>query len=323
MNNIFKKINVKFISYASILIVTIALLISLLTWASKGDIKNDINIIETKVHLNQNVRQEYLVGETIDTNGISLEVEGEQITDFNVSCDTSCAGIKKVEISYLKEGNNYVGYYPITILGIRHYDIRSYPTGFSTDSNGKTIPQGLEIWVELSGAPKEFETVNGYETAIKLPMNLVETTLTPNENNSSEYSLELAIGSTKLNYYCVQLEDQLLMLNSQDRVLSFTNKDGGKEKMTLYVTQIESNNGDGEVGAEGYYLFEDAQGKKELLSFKYYLNGWDSKFVSSSFNQGLNDYYDSSDEGYNVSYKGIAFHSDKLSWHKAILNWDN
>lgn len=315
--------NKKIFGYISTLFATIVLSTSLLLWANENNGNSELNIIQTDVVLDNSVRQEYLVGETIDTNGVSLKVGNDLITDLKINYDTSSAGVKKVEVSYLQNGNNYIGYYPITVLSIRHYDIRSYPSSFTTNEDGTTTPNGLVVWAELNAAPKEFPTVNNYATAIEIPSNMIETKLTINETNSSEYAVELTIGSMKLNYYCVELLNSTIILNSEQRILSFSNNNGTEERLTLYVTQIESNGNDGVNGALGYYLFEDALGNKELLDFSFYLNGYTSNFTSSSFNQGLVDSYDSSNEGYNVTYKGITFHAEKLPWHKAILDWNN
>lgn len=315
--------NKRFTGYISTLLATIVITASLLIWAGENDKNSELNIINTNVVLEDNARKEYLVGETIDKTGVSLNVENNLITDFTINCDTSSAGVKKVEVSYLKDGNNYIGYYPITVLTIRHYDIRSYPTSFTTNEDGTTTPVGLVIWAELNAAPKEFPTVNNYETAIEIPSSLIETKVSLNEENDSEYAVELTIGSTKLNYYCVELLNSTIILDSSDRILTFANKSNTEDKLTLYVTQIESNGNDKENGAVGFYLFEDAAGNKELLDFRFYLDGYSSHFNSLSCNQGLKDEYDSSDEGYNVTYKGINFHAEKLPWHKAILNWNN
>lgn len=319
----FVKNNLKTIIYACVGVITVIMFTVLLVWASAGNASAEINIVEAVVRTEEDVRNEYLVGEQLDGTGISLKAGKKTITEVVLTGDTSSAGLKRVEVSG-KDGNtNYRGYFNITVFAVRHCEMQNSPTDFYYDDNGVLKCDGLEIWAELNAKPTQFETVEGYETTILLPDTCYELNMEADEENEGAYNMKVEFGNITASYYCVSINDRIIMLNSPRRVLNLVNTDGTEETLQLYVTQIEASAYDGDSGAYGYYVFTDAEGNKTFLQFKYYLDGsWVSHFGSESFDEGMVDAYDSADEGYNAVYNGVNFHADKLSWHKAVLDWD-
>ena len=308
---IINKIGLKNFIYICLLFASLIFISAMCIWAALDKSSADVEIVDAEVLVEDNIRREYLAGEEISQEGISLQIGKNSISDVTLTCDTSTAGLKKVEVSY-QDGNIYYrGYFSITVFTVRHYDLRNQPELYR-DDNGNLQCGGVEIWVELNAEPTEFVTVGGYKTTIALPSSMYETTVLQDEENASEYSLTINCTAATLSYYYVDIGSRIIMLDSQNRILELTNQNGTQETLKLYVTQAGSE-------ARGYYVFTAANGEKTVLQFSYYLDGWTSHFTSSSFNEGLTESQTGDD--YEAVYGGVTFRADANSWHRAILNW--
>lgn len=316
MNSI-KKLGIKNIVYICLFIISIAFITGMFVWAANTP-SEDISIIDADVVLEKDARREYLVGEEISSEGISLEIDNINVADVQLSGDTSSAGLKKVEVSYQKDNIYYRGYFSIKVFAIRHYDVRNVPEVYEGD-NGELLYRGIEIWVELNAQPSEFVTVGNYDTTIALPSFMYEVSISRDETDSSEILLSINGKTQTWNYYYVVIGEQMVALNSKDRILEFSNQNGTGETLKLYVTQIEADGNDGENGALGYYEFTAADGKVSILRFSYYINGYESHFTSSSFGEGVTEAQVGDD--YEMTFAGVTFRADVASWHKAILGW--
>lgn len=319
-----KMLGVAHIACIAVLLVSAVLGISLGVWAQTDTSDAEIEMREAQVLFGESARTEYLVGETVSGEGVSLKAGKVEITDVEINCDTSSAGIKRVEVG-ARDGNIYWrGYYAVTVFSVRHYDLKSVPDSFTVDDDGNVTASGIEIWVDLNAKPTEIPTVGDFETVVALPEALYTVTVERDETTDGAYDLAIAFGETKLNYFCIDIDGKMTTLDSRDRILELNNTSGGDEKLTLFVTKIEDNGNDGENGAEGFYVFTDANGNTATYKFAFYLSGYTSFFVSSKHNEGLSDRYaDDGSEGFFAVVGGITFKAEKLPWHKAILNWDN
>lgn len=311
----FKNLNKRLIIYIIFFVVSAGFIAGLLGWAFSSSSEALAEAAPAEVLLDYGVRREYLAGEEVESDGVKLQADGVVYSDCTVTCDTSSAGIKRVDVTYSDENVNLKGSYSVEVYKVRHYDLRVFPDRFHRDGS---YEGNFVLWADLSGSPKEFAVPDRYSTVVVVPKDIYEVTVEPDENDPNGYGVTLSYGSTELSYYFVDLETQVIQLNSYDRVLDFTNTNGGSETLKLYVTQIENNGYDGENGAEGYYVFTSASGESKVLRFKFYLTGYESHFCSETFGEGMKDVYNSN-EGFDAIYGGVTFHADKASWHKAVL----
>ena len=107
--------------------ISLVFISAICIWAAADTSSGDVEIAEAEVIIEDNVRREYLAGEEISADGVALKIGKNSVTDVTLTCDTSTAGLKKVEVSF-QDGNVYYrGYFTVTVFSIRHYDLRTQP----------------------------------------------------------------------------------------------------------------------------------------------------------------------------------------------------
>lgn len=318
-----KYVNLRNVVYAAVALVTIVLFAALLPWAAGRKSGGAIVVVESELRIAEGVRREYLAGETPSSTGLTLVADGKETTEVEIEGDLSSAGVKRLYVSH-KDGNTlYRGSFDVTVYAVRHYSVESMR--LYIDENGKLNCADEVIRLDLNASPKEFTVENSdMPNVITLDRSLYSISSERDADNADLYTVTFDVGSLSFGYTCVDAGSRILVLDSPRRILKLTNTAGTEETLMLYVTTVERDGGDGEKGAEGVYIYTDADGDREFYEFRYYLSGWDSRFVSQNYNQGFYDRYigeESADkEGMEAGCNGVTFRAGKIAWHVAVLD---
>lgn len=315
----FRKNKRYIIIYGAVILATVIVFSALLGWAAGGKIATEITVVRVTALAREGTRREYIVGETPETDGFALVIDGRTVTDCSVEIDTSTAGVKAARV-YKEDGDTvYEGRFPVTVFAVRHLDIHTYPASVTADEDGLAL-EGMEVWAELSGEPKELplQTEHAdWTTTIVLSPDKYEVSFS-DDATETEYSATVRCGNCSVTFAQAVYGGRPFRISSFDRVLHFTNAGGTGETLTLVVEQTATLNQPTNSYASGTYVFTDAQGKSSFLKFSYYAIGWSSNFTSSEFGEGLTDRQDGDDM--EATYGGVKFTAAHSDWTKAILN---
>lgn len=334
MHNNKTQFSIKYFVYALIILATVILLPFMISWASTDSEGQEIEIVKCQTIIADGVRREYIVGESITAEGLSLKIGGATYNDCTVEADMSSAGIKRATVTHVVGHKYYQGYFDIKVFAVRHCEISGLDNSdnLHIESDGSLVCENEVIKLDLNAHPTELIVEDeNLPKVVTLSPEMYTKTATRDENNPERYTLEFTVGSLNISYTCVKIGSRVLTLGSSRRILEFTNRaDGGTEKLTLYVTKTTGLGGDGSDVSEGIYIFTDASGATYSYNFKYYAVGWTSYFASQSVNEGLNfvDWYigDESDpyaQGIGVSCNGCTFAVGPKPWHRAVLDNEN
>lgn len=313
--------------YCVMALITAVLVISFTVWAAMGASIEQLNVVEGEVILSEDgVRDEYLVGQDIDSAGVSLKVDGKVYTtdELVFTVDNASAGSKMVEVAH-RDGNNYYrGYYLVTYFAVRHLDMRKAPTSVKFDSDGNVTVEGMELWAELSGKPTSFVQPDdpSLETVIILDEDNYTLEVDPQDENGG-YLAKIVCGKLSVNIYFIDVNGEMVILESANRVAMFTNENGTSETLSLFITSRgidDSANGKINV-AVGFFVYRDANGVAHKYQFDYYMSNsnWSSHFHSddiASIGYGAED-------SLSVQIDGVTFSTPRSSWCLAILNNPN
>lgn len=313
------------IAYSALMAVTAALVISLCAWAAAGSgLQSAVNYIDGEVLLD-GVRSEYLVGETVAADGVTLKAGGKTFSGgkIEISVDNLSAGDKMVEVTHREGGDCYRGYFPVRYFLIRHLDMRKTPTRVVTDADGKVSVEGMVLWAELSGVPTAFKQPDeeGYDTVIILGEDNYDIKLGERDEYGG-FTAQISCGSATASTYLIDVGGEYVALDSPNRIMTFANESGTDSTLTLYVTSYGATDGDRLNVAEGFYVYRGG-GETRRLKFGYYLmNGtWASVFHSADFGEGLREERrEAEGDSLVVFFNGESFRGSSEDWRRAILN---
>lgn len=317
------------IVYSAIFLITSVLVLSLSIWAAGGTtLTSAVNYIDGEVTLEESVRNEYLVGEEISTEGITLQAGGNTYSseEIEISVDNASAGDKMVEVFHRDGGNYYRGYFPVKYFLIRHLDMRQSPTDIVFDDDGNIVGvEGMILWAELSSQPTSFAQPDepNLETVIILSEENYTLELEPQDENGG-YTARINCGSIITSIYFVEFDDEFVILESPNRIATFTNENGTGEMLTLFITSRgmdDSANGKINV-AEGFFVYRDGNGIQKY-QFDYYMSNvnWDSIFHSDDVPASI--YRRSTDDALIVQFGDLIFSTARTNWCLAILDNPN
>ena len=322
----FNKMRLPHVVYSAVAIITVALIVSLSIWAATGSAVEQLNVVEGEVLLEEGVRNEYLVGQDVDSAGVGLKVGNDVYTtdELEFTVDNTSAGSKMVEVSH-RDGNDYYrGYYLVTYFAVRHLDMRKAPTSVMFDADGNVTVQGMVLWAELSGKPTSFPQPDepNLDTVIILDEgNYTIEVDAPDEYGG--YSATISCGKLSVTIYFIEINGEMVILESANRIAVFTNENGTGESLTLYIT---SRGGSAEHIfniAEGFFIYKDASGIHKY-SFDYYTmdetGGWESVFNSDI---SASIYRRGDDDALIVQMGDLVFSTSTYNWRLAILNNPN
>ena len=318
--------NVRILIYAAFGVCTFVCFLALMLWAGATG-QDGVIVLQAKAVTSPTTRSEYIVGETIDITGVTMQLpDGTVLTEENLqaTADLEKAGMQAVTLTYVGSDATYQATYPVQVFSVRHMDVRQKEVRKNLD--GSWNLSDLIIWAELSGAPTEFEKPEQFsalkDTAIVLKEQFY--TFTAVEGNTEGfYYGTVTCGNCSATFGFNPDPDA--PVQNEERILTFTNTNGGNEKLTLYVTEnsidFATPNGSQTVDVRGVYIYENANGEKTRYQFIFALAGWTSTFQSETAGEGLYDRQDAQDASGNtlaVTVNGITFTANK--WQKAVLN---
>lgn len=321
----FKNIKLSHVIYAWVALITVGLVTLLSIWAAKGASLEQLNVVEGEVILAEDVRNEYLVGQAIDSSGVSLKVGDDVFTteQLEFTVDNASAGSKMVEV-YHRDGSNYYrGYYLVTYFAVRHLDMRKAPTSIKFDADGNATVEGMELWAELSGQPTSFAQPDesGLETVIILDEDNYALEVNAQDENGG-YVAKIICGKHSVNFYFIDVNGEMVILESANRVAVFTNENGSSESLALYITG-RGGSSDGKINiAVGFFVYRDANGMVHKYQFDYYMSSidWSSNFHSDDIS---NLYRRGGADELVVQINGVTFSTPRSSWCLAILDNPN
>ncbi len=314
----------KYLIYGCTTIATVVTFSVLLSWASRGNAVAEIVVKKASALVTEDARVEYVVGETPDPIGFALVIDGKIREDCKLDVDTSTAGVKAARVYYEDGNTTYEGYYPVTVFGVKHIDVRSLPSAINVGEDGRVELEGFVMWAELSGTPKQLTMQDEHPewttTVVASPSNYSVWLSESSVKGVSNVTVRCGNVSTAFAYTAV--EDELIVLDSPSRAIEFTNIDeDGKESLTLLVTKPETDGSDGESGASnarGKYVYTDAEGVTRVYDFAYYIDGYVSHFVSNAtFANGIDEKQVGDD--LQVTIDGHGFSAPHSAWTGAIL----
>lgn len=320
----FNKIKLPHVIYSAVAIITVGLILSLTIWAATGATMEQLNVIEGEVLLEENVRNEYLVGQDVDSTGVTLKV-GKDVyatDELQFTVDNQSAGSKMVEVSH-RDGNNYYrGYFLVTYFAVRHLEMHKAPTGVSMDADGNVTVQGMELWAELSGKPTSFVQPDepGLETVIILDADNYVLEVDAQDENGG-YPVKISCGNHSVNIYFVEVYGEMVVVENFNRIAFFTNEKGTGESLALCISSRGgSENGKINV-ADGFFVYRDASGVVHKYQFDYYMSSadWSSHFQSNDSAVSLTFWGDA----LMVNINGVTFSTPRSSWCLAILDNPN
>ena len=311
-----KTLSLKTIVYIAVAICTLVIVLTVTIWASLGNTGDTLKIVEGEIVFTEKLRSEYFVQEPVDTQGVELHA-GKNVysgSELTFTVDNESAGEKMVEVSHTEDGNYYRAYFPVTYFSIRHFAINRQPQGFLYDDAGNVSGLiGLELWAELSGEPHELPRPlehHEYSTVVELSEDYYDFTVAEDEYGGILATVSCA--GKKVEFYFIDINGTMTALNGSDRVLSFKNENENGAKLTLFVTQINGSN-----GADGWYIYERADGTKEFFRFAYHLEGWASFFESNKYDGRI--YEQQVGDDYIAIIEDTTFFAAQKEWNRAIL----
>lgn len=318
--------------YIGVFVATAIIIISLTLWAGLGNATASINYIDAEITLDEGVRDEYFVGETVTSEGIKLTAENKEYSGdaLKIDVDNASAGKKMVEVSHTEGNKCYRAYFPVTYFTIRHLDMRQAPTAINFDENGNFVSiENMVLWAELSGEAEDFTHPEEAKDKSIIELSENEYILNiakPDENGGM--TAEILCGKVKTSIYFVTLGGKTFILDEPRRLLKMDNLSGTDDVMTLVVTKhVASEPGKYNVN-EGFYFLQRADGTSEWLKFGYYVEDgtWASKFLTTELNPDKDiaeQLYPETDPDYpdhiEIVYDGLIFHASTV-WRSALIN---
>ena len=316
----FKRHKWKIIFYGVGTLATVITFSALLGWASAGNEVAEIVVLPASALAKESARVEYIVGETPSADGFALVINGKVQSNCKIDIDTSSAGVKAARVYYEDGNTTYEGYYPVTVFGVRHLDIKQQPTAIVENEDGSISLKDIVVWAELTDAPTQLpvqEENPDWDKVILLSEDYYSVWVT--EDASGAQTATLSCGGCSASFVFVTIGDTGYVLGSTARILEFSNVNEGEESLMLYVLQIEAVADDKTDGAIGKYVYTDASGVKRVYDFAYYMSAdYSSHFVSNGVTEWLSS---GENPDMHVSINGAEFTASFSAWTKAVLNW--
>lgn len=332
----FIKKNVVYVVFSGI---TFIACIALALWSSSATSGDTVEIIrDAKVVIVEATVTEYLAGETVNTDGVTLVLEdGRVITDaaYTVEADLTTAGTKAVSVIYEENGEKHVGKYAVEVFVIRHFDLKSYPKVLIKSSRGYTF-DGFTLWAELSGTPVtgRFSTTPDHpewKNTVIIANDMYDIAVEENSSASvCTAKVKVGIRDLSFDFYGAAAGFDTSKVSSAVSMMDFTNKTENSEyQLTLFVNKKETNPNDGTNGASGYYVLKHTVGDSvtyKYYRFSYYIDGgWASHFTSDGFNEGICESFDVSSGAYpytvriDIDGNSLEFEGNGDAWRAAFV----
>lgn len=319
--------------YAIFGAVSLIVFSSLFIWAMQGVSATESSILSATVITDGSVRKEYLVGETFNADGLSLNIGTDEkpdiinVEDCTVSADFSGAGNKRVSVTYQVNANlSYVGYLDVKVYFVRGLKVVEQPTSITVNADGSFVADdGFEIHAELSGMPSDtvtFVPVTNELNFVKLTPNLYTTSTVASVNIDGYYMASIYCGNVSYGFNFYNVANKTFLVESEKNVVFFESSDQNSNSLLqLIVTKQSETYAHDSVGStNGYYVYTDGIGESKVSDFKYTLTETNEQFNSTT---GVNALSNESKDGsgnYKVTYNGENFTVASNLWQSAVVN---
>lgn len=329
-----KNKNLSAIVYAVFGVITLAIFLPLFVWSFFGRESTDVEILEAEVLLAENVRREYLVGETFSTEGISLNVGTRenpqivQVSECEVDADLSAAGNRKVTLTYApNQYTNYVGSYNIKVYFVRNLYAAMQPETVTVNADGTfSTDEGFELCAELDSVPgpsSGFERVSGAgkESVIRLTPSLYSTKAVESVSVEGYYAASVFCGNLTYSFNFFHSATRTFLVQSEKNVVIYENMDtSSSASLKLIVTQTsESYQSDCTGESAGYYVYTAEDGAESIYDFRYELTEAEELFKSPVSAGGIAN-ENKENERYSVRCCGDSFTVRTDLWESAVVN---
>ncbi len=323
-----------FISYIAFAAITLIAGISLLAWTLSGEIERAVVTKQATIMVEGTWQEEYLVGQTFKTQGLSLNIGSEKkpriisIDDCTISADFSSAGEESVEISYkADEYTVYAATKSVNVLPVRGLYIENY-SDYITLEGEKIIPsENFEGYAVLGKEPQtnafgEVERVNeGWK--IRLREDTYSSSCKQNASLPNFYTATIYCGSLSHSFNFFNAAEQSFVVGSINDIVTYKNDDENSQaKMQLVVTDRDSGYQEDCTGeTKGYYIYQNAEGEQSTLPFRYSLEEKAENLLSETQTAGLTESSATVEEElyYAVSYAEESFSVSAEIFQSAVV----
>ncbi len=326
--------NISAIVYAVFGLVTLAIFLPMFVWSFFGRESEDVEILDAEVVLSENARREYLVGQTLSTDGLSLNIGTREkpelidVSDCQVDADLTAAGNKKVTLTYaLNRYTNYVGSYNIKVYFVRNLYAAVQPETVVVNADGSfSTDEGFELYAELDSAPgasSEFAgtTAEGKENVIRLDSSLYTTKAVESVSVEGYYAASVFCGNLAYSFNFFNSASRTFLVRSEKSVVVYENENkSSSASLRLIVTQTSPEYQSDCAGeSAGYYVYTSADGRESVYDFRYELTETEEIFKSPVSATGISD-EKKENEKYRVRCGGDSFTVQGNLWESAVVN---
>lgn len=328
INNLLKK-HLSTLMYSLFGFVTLVGSVSLFTWSILGEQAEKVETLPAIVLSSEESQKEYLVGQTFNTKGLSLNIGSESrpkiidIDDCVINANFTSAGYTRVEVSYSPTVNKtYTGYYDVNVLFVRSLKVLNAPKDIKVDEETKTFKTDEEFKVvaELATKPttSDFEYyLENQNIFIELEDDMYTTSVVESAKIDDYYSASLYCGNLKYSFNFYNNDDKTFLIKDEKDIVFFENENGDSEnKLILVVTNRDVSYQTNCVGnTTGYYIYENGN-QKDIFNFNFELKETEEVFNSLSVLESK----DAINNLYKVSINNDTFVSESSLWQSAVVN---
>ncbi len=309
-------------------IVTFIVFASLFIWSFFGGSATEVTVLAAQVITTENTQDEYLVGQALNTEGLSLNIGTESnpeiipLADCSVEADFSSAGNKKVTFTYSPNSyTNYVGVLNVKVYFVRSLSVINKPSSVTVADDGSfTTDENFEIIAELNELPKDNQTfipVEGKEKTVKLTDDMYTTKAVASVSIDGYYDASLFCGNLIYDFSFYNGANRTFIVDSEKSIVSFENTNGETaSKMSLIVTDTAKSYQDTCTGTTtGYYVYTATDGAQAVEEFDYELTQTQEIFKSDNVQAETR-----TEDVYSVTYNGETFTAAADLWQGAVVN---
>ncbi len=314
----------KALIYALFGLCTLALFLGLIIWSAMGVSATAEIVHEAEVLFAEDaaVQREYLVGQEINRDGLSLQVGKKAVegSECNITVDSSSAGKKRATVSYyVSEYERYEGTFDVTYYYVRNVEIVTRPQSFLRGEDGTvTADETFELHAELNALPEDtarFSPVDGEENTIVADPALYSITASaPTDAPEGYYTADLTCGNFVLGFNYYDVAERSLLVDSADSIVSFENRSGTESALLLVVTDAPDSYQKNCTGTtKGSYIYTSADGEQTVSDFTYTLANRE-QFASA----GVTEKYDG--DAFTVRRGTETFAADVTKFQFAVVH---
>lgn len=304
--------------------VTVAVFAAMIIWSSLGVKEGEVRIYAATVVCEEGTSTEYLVGQSFNAEGVSLNIGSAShpktvdAADCTIDADFSSSGNKRVAVNYSpNDYTSYIGYLDVTVYFVRGLKVINEPTEIAVGDDGSfSCDENFKIAAYLSAAPKN--------TAVFPPQADGSVLLTPDAYTAQAVESKQIPGYYTASIYCGNLTysfdfyndaGKTFLIKAERSVVALENADPASDSaLTLIVTDApDTYQHQGAGKTEGYYVYTKS-GEQSVHAFSYELTETSELFKSA----GVSESHDGG--AYTVVCGGETFTAAADVWQSAVVN---